>query len=83
MNAALQQICSCRWLEEVRISHDTHCPVHGAEYDAQRQRDRAYGEVLACQEALRDIDADIAVLNKRRERVSARMLAAQKQMEQA
>lgn len=83
MNAALKQICCCRWQGEVRVSKDMNCAVHGVDGEALRNRDRAWGEVMACQEALRDIDADIAVLTKRREKIHARMIAAQKQMEQA
>lgn len=83
MNAALKQICCCRWMGDTRVSHDINCAVHGVDDDGTRKRNRALGEALACQEAIRDIDADIAVLTKRREKIHARMIAAQKQMEQA
>jgi hypothetical protein len=54
MNAALKQICSCTWEGEIRVKEGLDCPVHGIDYEAQRQRTRKQGELLALQEALRD-----------------------------
>lgn len=83
MNVALKQICCCRWLDDVRVSTDINCVVHGVDDDGVRKRAGLQGEVMACQEAIRDVDGDIAVLMRQRERIQNRMAAAQKKLEQA
>jgi hypothetical protein len=60
MNAALKQICSCRWdhASDTRLTTDPQCAVHGEDTEAVRQRTRKQGELLALQEGLRDQRSD-------------------------
>lgn len=82
MNAALQQICCCRWDHSagVRITADPQCAVHGGEADYQVRR-RLEGEIGAMCESLRDQRTEALRELRKYNRDKRALLAKRRQLE--